>query len=325
MTRLLSTSQLNQLAHIREQEVMKLMESLINISREGEVYDLKPLLTALTNNIVCRMGMSIRCSENADEAKEVIKDLADEVSELGGKLTVEKFDRKMERIIKEHEKKKDMKGNVEGQGSNDLMDILLEISRDSNAEMKSTTKEIKAFFLYYKDHGWHHTSSLGVVWALAEVINNPRIFKRLREEINSVVVSNRLVKESDIPHLPYLRAVVKERLRLHPPGPAVLLRQCIEDCNINGFDLKGKTRILINVYTIMRDPSKWTDPDEFIPERFMGNSPSQNQMQMKGLDFGYLPFGSGRRGCIGASLASMVAHATIRGLVQCFESGSRGW
>ncbi|KAJ6914402.1 hypothetical protein NC651_016615 [Populus alba x Populus x berolinensis] len=152
------------------------------------------------------------------------------------------------------------------------------------------------------------TSALTIQWILAELINHQKIFNRLREEIDLVVGKKRLVKESDILNLPYLQAVVKETLRLHPPSP-IILGQCAEDCKINGFDLKGKTRMLINPYSIQRDPNSWTDPEEFNPDRFMVDS-NINQME---------PFGSGRRGCPASSLALVVVQAAIGALVQCFD------
>ena len=116
-----------------------------------------------------------------------------------------------------------------------------------------------------------------------------KIFNRLREEIDLVIGKKRLVKESDILNLPYLQAFVKESLRLHPPSP-IILRQCDEDCRINGFDLKGKTRMLINLYSIQQDPNSWTDPEEFNPDRFMVDSDInhlQNQMEVKGQMFNW--------------------------------------
>lgn len=156
---------------------------------------------------------------------------------------------------------------------------------------------------------------------MTELINHPEVFKKLRVEIESVVGSSRLVKESDVPNLPYLQAVIKEALRIHPPG-ALLRRQCQQDCNLGGFDIKEGTKILVNIYAIMRDPKSWDEPDKFVPERFLNNNFSDQafeQMGTKGQDFRFLPFGSGRRACMGEPHASIVLHATIGALIQCFD------
>ncbi|XP_040956650.1 cytochrome P450 93A2-like [Gossypium hirsutum] len=157
------------------------------------------------------------------------------------------------------------------------------------------------------------TTAAAIRWAMKELINHPNIFKILREEIDSVVGNNRLIKESDVPKLPYLQAVAKEILRLHPPSP-FLRRLSNKDSKINGFDIQKGTRVFINVYMLMRDPNCYKEPEKFMPERFLGNC-----TEMKGRDFHYLPFGSGRRGCPGASLATSLLHATIGALVQCFD------
>jgi len=149
-------------------------------------------------------------------------------------------------------------------------------------------------------------------------MNNPKILKKLRAEINDVVGTNRLVKESDIPKMPYLQACVKEVLRLHPTAPFAL-RQSSEDCKINGYDIKAHTRTLVNVYAIMRDPQSWVNPEEYIPERFLLGGDHEHVNKMDGDDFRYIPFGFGRRGCPGSSLALTVIHVTIAALIQCFE------
>jgi len=161
------------------------------------------------------------------------------------------------------------------------------------------------------------TSATASEWAMAEIMNNPGVLTKVREEIDAVVGCSRLVTESDLPNLRYLQAVVKEVLRLHPTAPFAL-RESAEECSINGYDIKGQTRTLINVYAIMRDPEAWDKAEEFIPERFLVESD-----EMKG-DFRYLPFGSGRRGCPGSSLALTVIQGTVASLIQCFEWKTKG-
>ncbi|KAK3217693.1 hypothetical protein Dsin_011663 [Dipteronia sinensis] len=152
--------------------------------------------------------------------------------------------------------------------------------------------------------------------AMAELINRPEIFKKLREEINSVVGSNQLVKESDVPNLPYLLTFLKETLRLHPPGP-MLRRTATVDSKINGYDTKVGTKMFVNCYAIMRDPNVWKDPEKFMPGRFLDCC--VRVMDFKGHDFDYLPFESGRRACFGAPHTAYVIPATMAALVQCFD------
>lgn len=165
------------------------------------------------------------------------------------------------------------------------------------------------------------TSAVTIEWALSELINHPNIMARARQEIDDEVGHDRIVQESDIAKLPYLQAIVKETLRLHPTGP-LIVRESTEDCTINGYHIPAKTRLFVNVWSIGRDPNHWKDPLEFRPERFTGDEEengNREQLDVRGQTFQYLPFGSGRRSCPGASLAMEVVQMTLGGMIQCFE------
>lgn len=163
------------------------------------------------------------------------------------------------------------------------------------------------------------TSTNTIQWTMAEIFNNPKILERLREEIDSVIENNtRLIQETDLPNLPYLQAVVKEGLRLHPPAPLVL-RTFQEGCKVGGFDVLEKTTLVVNCYAVMRDPDIWEYPDEFKPERFLPSSRSFQEDEMKEEVLKYIPFGSGRKGCPGSNLAYLSVGTAIGVMVQCFD------
>lgn len=158
---------------------------------------------------------------------------------------------------------------------------------------------------------------------MAELINHPEILKTLREEIESVVGKTRLVQETDLSNLPYLQAVVKEGLRLHPHSP-ILVRTAAEGCKIGEFYIPQNTTMIINSYAVMRDPDSWEEPDEFQPERFMV-SPSKGKEEMREqLALNYLPFGSGRRGCPGTNLGYIFIGVAVGTMVQCFDWSVNG-
>ncbi|KAL0715636.1 hypothetical protein Bca4012_064958 [Brassica carinata] len=207
------------------------------------------------------------------------------------------FDELLERILVEHEEKPEEDKDM------DMMDLLLEASREENTEYKVTRKQIKSLFM----------------WTMAETINNPNILERLRGEIDFVVGKSRSIQETDRPNLPYLQAVVKEGLRLHPPGP-FLVRRFQESCKIKEFYVPGQTILLVNVYAIMRDPDLWEDPDEFKPERFLNSSRSSEQEEeIKEQAFKYIPFRSGRRGCPAVNLGSIFVGMAVGMMMQCFD------
>ncbi|RVW46904.1 3,9-dihydroxypterocarpan 6A-monooxygenase [Vitis vinifera] len=340
MSELLSGRRLDQFYHIRCKEIKWFMQSIMKKAEAGEEIDVREELIRVTNNVISTMTMSLRCSDSENEAGEV-KRLVQEVAELTGKFNLsdfiwfcknldlqgfgkrlkevhERFDSMIEKIMREHEeaRKKEMGGG--GDAAKDVLDILLDISEDESSEIKLTRENIKAFILDIFAAGTD-TSAITTEWALAELINNPNIMEKARQEIDSVVGKNKLVEESDIANLPYLQAIVKETLRLHPTGP-LIVRESSEDCTIGGYDIPAGTRLFVNVWAIGRDPNHWENPLEFQPERFVNEDGTlKSQLEVRGQHFCLLPFGSGRRGCPGTSLALQVVQTSLAAMIQCFE------
>ena len=114
-------------------------------------------------------------------------------------------------------------------------------------------------------------------------------------------------------NLPYIDAIIKETMRLHPVAPMLVPRLSREDCNIAGYDILKGTRVLVNVWTIGRDPTLWDKPNEFYPERFIGKA-----IDVKGHDYELLPFGAGRRMCPGYSLGLKVIQSSLSNLLHGF-------
>ena len=106
---------------------------------------------------------------------------------------------------------------------------------------------------FYQDIFVQNTSTSFeiILWTIAKLINHTSIFDKVRDEINLVVGSTRLVEQSDVANLPYLQAVVKETLRLYPPLP-VTTRKCYQSCKIGRFEIPQETMVLIKLYAIMK-------------------------------------------------------------------------
>ncbi|MED6226479.1 cytochrome P450 [Stylosanthes scabra] len=162
------------------------------------------------------------------------------------------------------------------------------------------------------------TSSSTVEWAIAELIRNPRIMAHVQKELDSVVGRERYVTEEDLPHLPYLQAVVKETFRLHPSTPLSLPRVAANSCEILGYHIPKGATLLVNVWAIARDPKEWAEPLEFRPERFLkgGEKPD---VDVRGNDFEVIPFGSGRRICAGMSLGLRMVQLLTATLAHSFD------
>ncbi|XP_073143033.1 nicotine N-demethylase CYP82E3 [Henckelia pumila] len=160
------------------------------------------------------------------------------------------------------------------------------------------------------------TTSIHLTWLLSILLNNTAIMRRAQEEIDQKVGKERWVDESDITNLVYLQAIVKETLRLYPPGPMSVPHEAMEDCVVNGYLIPKGTRLLVNLWKLHRDPRIWDEPDEFKPERFLT---SHAEVDYAGQHFEFVPFGSGRRSCPGITFAMQVTHLTLARLLQGFD------
>ncbi|CAN8270288.1 unnamed protein product [Cochlearia groenlandica] len=329
VTKLLGPMAQEQSRGIRAAELERFRRDLLEKAMKKETVDIGKEATKLISNSLCRMSMGRSCSEENNEAKIVIE-LSDRFASLTKKVffsqmlrklgislfkkeimdASDRFDELLERILVEHEEKL----AEDEQGGKDMMDALLVAYRDENAEYKITRKHIKAIFAEFFI-GAAGTSSTTIQWTMAEIINNPNVLARVREEIDSVVGKTRLIQETDLPNLPYLQAVIKEGLRLHPFLPLVV-RKFQEGCKMGGFYVPQGTNLLVNAYAMMRDPDSWEDPNTYKPERFL-NSGQEEERREKTLK--YLPFGSGRRACPGSNLAYVIVGTAIGMMVQCFD------
>ncbi|KAK4852276.1 hypothetical protein QYF36_022590 [Acer negundo] len=122
--------------------------------------------------------------------------------------------------------------------------------------------------------------------------------KEAQAEVRRVFDRKSKVDETSIHELKFLKAVIKETLRLHPSAPLLLPRENTKSCQINGYEIPAKTRTIVNAWAVARDPKYWTEAEKFIPERFL-DSP----LDYKGTNFAYIPFGAGRRICPGLQFA----------------------
>ena len=161
------------------------------------------------------------------------------------------------------------------------------------------------------------TSSTTLDSAMSELLANPHVLAKLRAELDRVVGIDRWVEHSDIPHLPYLQAVVKETFRKNPLGPLLVPRISSESSNVGGYTIPKGTRLFVNTWAIGHDPEVWKDPEVFMPERFL--VAGANPAGLKGNSFELLPFGSGRRICPGMGLAVTIVELTLSTLIHSLE------
>lgn len=127
-------------------------------------------------------------------------------------------------------------------------------------------------------------------------MRNSKVMHQAQAEVRQVCKGENKFQERNIEKLHYLKLIIKETLRLHPPGPLLLPRESREKCEINGYEIPIKTKLIVNAWAIGRDQDHWTNPESFSPERFYGSL-----RDFRGADFELIPFGAGRRACPGIS------------------------
>ncbi|CAA7393449.1 unnamed protein product [Spirodela intermedia] len=338
---LFSVKALENFRHVREEEAAQLARALLSRGEGGGMANLGEEVNVCAVNALSRamMGRRVFGSVLGKEAEE-FKKMVVELMQLAGVFNVgdfvpclswldlqgvvsrmkslhSRYDGMLNGIIKAHE------ATVGIGGDNDVRKDLLSVMMtmrgqavDEDGGIISNT-EIKALLLNLFTAGTDTTSST-VEWALAELIRHPRILKAAQEEIDAVVGKGRLVADSDLGSLPFLRAVVKEVFRMHPSTPLSLPRMAAESCEIEGYHIPKGATLLVNVWAISRDPAVWPSPLEFRPERFLPGG-DHAHADVKGTDFEVIPFGAGRRICAGMRLGLRMVEFLTATLVHAFD------
>jgi len=158
------------------------------------------------------------------------------------------------------------------------------------------------------------TTAATTIWAMTALLKNPRVMKKVQEEIRNLAGEKDFLSEDDIQKLPYFKAVIKETLRLHLPAPLLVPRETNEACILEGYEIPAKTIVYVNAWAVHRDPNTWKDPDEFFPERFLDNT-----IDFRGQNFEFIPFGAGRRICPGLIMAIASLDLILANLLKSFD------
>ncbi|XP_065857186.1 iridoid oxidase-like [Euphorbia lathyris] len=198
--------------------------------------------------------------------------------------------------------------------SKDFLDTILEYNDGGRQEHERISTHNIIIIILEMFFGGTETTSSTIEWVMTELVRSPKSMKRVKEELDRVVGERRKFGEDDWDELPYLHAVIKESMRLHPILPLLIPRKSLEDSNFMGYFIPKDTQVFVNVSAIGRDPEVWDDPLSFKPERFIGSN-----IHYRGQNFELLPFGSGRRICVGYPLAHQILHLTVASLLQCFD------
>ncbi|XP_022956390.1 cytochrome P450 71B34-like [Cucurbita moschata] len=333
MLELFSAQRVQSFQEIREEEVGRLLNSISQSSSSSAPIDLSDKSYSLTANIITRVafGSIFSGGKLDDEHFQHVMHSAlaaigsfsmtdfiptfgwiiDRLNGVHGRL--EKSFAEMDAFF-QHVVEDRINFKKSSKKEENIVDVLLRMEKESSESdaLKVTKDCVKALIMDIFLAGVESGAGT-IVWAMSELIRNPRVMKKLQNEIRSCIKKDS-VKETDLEKLEYLKMVVKEVLRLHPPAPLLLPRETISPFKLNGYDIDPKTHLHINVWAIGRDPQSWTDPEEFFPERFIGSN-----IDYKGQHFEFLPFGGGRRICPGMNMGTLMMELALANLLFCFD------
>ncbi|KAK6153452.1 hypothetical protein DH2020_013091 [Rehmannia glutinosa] len=339
---LFSTKALDDFRHVREEEVGILTRALASVGQLPT--SIGKMLSVCVTNSIARVMLGRRvvgygCG-SGDEMAEEFKAMVDELMILAGVFNIgdfippleafdlqgvatkmkklhARFDTFLTSILEEEHniiKDDDVDSNIKLLSR--LISLKLKDVDDCEGE-RLTDTQIKALLLNLFVAGTD-TTSVTVEWAIAELIRNRKILSQAQQELDSIVGKDRLVTESDLAQLTFLKAIIKENFRLHPSTPLSLPRIAHENCEINGYFIPKGSTLLVNVWAIGRDPNTWADPLEFRPERFLMGGERSNA-DVRGNDFEVMPFGAGRRICAGMNLGIRMVQLVTATLIHAFD------
>ncbi|XVF77128.1 hypothetical protein PTKIN_Ptkin14bG0015800 [Pterospermum kingtungense] len=318
MMELLSPSRVQSFQSIREEEVSDFIKSIA--LNEGSAVNLSEKIFSLSYGITARAAFG----KKTKEQEEFIRFIAEVVKLLGGfcladmypscevlkhisgiRIKLKKLhhvsEKILDNIINEHKEKRNRtkECNEQGGADLDLVDVLLKLQNQGDLEFPLTNDNIKAVI----QSG-----------AMSEMLKNPELMNKAQTEVRLVFGENGGVKEERVHELKYLRSMIKETLRLHPPAPLLIPRECSEHCVIKGYEIPAKTKVIINAWAMGRDPSNWEEAEKFDPDRF-----SDSSIDFRGTNFEYIPFGGGRRICPGMSFSLPSVELPLANLLYHFD------
>ncbi|KAL6215012.1 hypothetical protein ACLB2K_014443 [Fragaria x ananassa] len=324
VSELLSSKHVRAFRFIREEEVNNFVASISSSSSKSSSINFSEESMLLTNGIISRAAFGNKCKHQTefiavlDEAMKLfggfgIPDLFPSLRFLclvtgtipAMRKALDKLGVVLDSIIDDHKRKRSIKDddkpaggvdhNDDHQEEEDLVDVLLK-HHESNTKLdfKLTTGQIKDVVMEIFTAG-SDTTATTLTWAMSELLKNPRVMKKAQAEVRQSAFLT--YEDINAQHkMDYLKSIVKETLRLHPPIP-LLPRESRERCEIDGYVLPAKTKAIINVWALARDPEQWGgDADSFKPDRFLNDSMTA-KIDFRGSDFELIPFGSGHVIC----------------------------
>ncbi|KAH7847192.1 hypothetical protein Vadar_023057 [Vaccinium darrowii] len=334
--KLLSNKRVQSFRGVREEETALMVQRIRELGSASLPVNLTDMFTELTNGVISRvvLGKKYEEGELGKEFNTLLRDfitltgildIGNFVPWLGWVNWVSGVDSKIDRIAEgldeflealvEERLKSNSDGGVDSEGNKNFFNVLLQIYKNNSAGISIDRDCIKAQILIAFAAGTDTTYTF-LEWAMSELIRNPLEMRKVQDEVRGILslTGRTEIFEDDLEKMQYLKAVIKETLRLHPPVPFLIPHEAREDIRVMGYDIAAGTMVLTNAWAIGRDPSTWDEPNEFRPDRFL-NSP----VDFRGHDFQLIPFGAGRRGCPGISFATVIGELVFANSLHKFD------
>ncbi|KAH6821870.1 hypothetical protein C2S53_014601 [Perilla frutescens var. hirtella] len=336
VTHLLSQRKVQSFYPIREDEISRMIKVIAGLSSSssGRPVNLTEIAMTLTSNMIFRISFSrryeygVRGAEirrfdrllqeaQALAATPFVSDYFPALGWVERVLGMEKrlqknfeeLDSFYQELIDDH-----LNPMREKQGEEeDILDILLNLKRENSCSIELTWDHIKALLMDIFIGGTDSSAS-SINWTMLALMKAPHVMKKVQAEIRDFIGTKGRVDEDDLPNLPYLKAVVNETFRLYPSIPMLLPRETVEKCSLGGYDIQPKTTVYVNAWALGRDPDYWKNPLEFMPERFL-----EGNLDIRGKHFGVIPFGSGRRICVGMFMGIANVELAVANLLYTFN------
>ncbi|ESR44590.1 Tryptamine 5-hydroxylase [Citrus sinensis] len=342
VTELLSPKRVNSFKVVLDEEVNRFMSRVK--ARCGLETDMSDLIFAFCTDFFCLAAFGVRFMEDEDEGQKskYLASVFIEVEELltgfyygdffsewvwPGWLTgytprVIKGSRNLlnavDEIFDKTSKRKQPLGTGAFllHGNEDFIDVLRRVQKSDDLDVPLTDDNLMAIVSDMFVAGVD-PSTATLEWIMTDLARHPRVMKKAQEEVRSVVTASGSgkVEENHIHQLKYMKAVIKESMRLHPVN-LLIPRESSDKCTLEGYEIPAKTRIFVNNHAIGRDPKLFTNPHDFIPERFQQE---EDIKDFKDKDFRFMPFGGGRRGCPGYGLGSITVQWAVARLLYHFD------
>ncbi|KAG2633004.1 hypothetical protein PVAP13_2NG284600 [Panicum virgatum] len=337
---LVSMRRVQSFAYARAAEVDRLVASLAAAAGSppaGGPVDLSEKLYALSDGIVGTVAFG-KMYGSAQFERSSFQRVMDDTVRVLGSFTFEDFfpasrlarcadvlagaagrrgrvfrqiDRFFDSVIDKHLDPERLQAGVQ----EDMVDALVKMWREEqDGEAPGLTRAHIKGILMDTFAGGIDTCAVTMIWVMSELMRNPSVMRKAQAEVRGMVAGKPRVEDEDVKGLMYLKMMLKENFRLHPPGTLLIPRETMRSCVIGGYDVLPGTRIFVNVWAMGRDPSIWDDPEEFRPERFEGS-----RVDFRGSDFELLPFGSGRRACPAVAMGVANVELALANLLYCFD------